>query len=557
MSRAAVFTHLDERNRLEDQNEFAGFYRRHGGFFQSCLRCRNIGIVFLYSSSGIEQYLAALEESGSDVDVRIPMTMLEKEQRIYNALQVAVDRAIVDVRREDPSWSRADGPEFVFIGVRELACHMNRLLRMNGDLLKNFAYCGKFTYDSPKYVEAILRIGRARQFPEETIIRVDADVLVNEKAVDVLLKQAAICRAEKNKLYWWFSGCYFGNTDHDPINEHAVRQHWLITRKSRRDGKGKYQLVKGGEHFLADIAEVGATQYGWLDEETKPLPAVSRAARTLMKERGPLKSEPLKSDHSKRRASAQVISGAGLVASYGAIHRLPPFMNAKAMVVWIDDHLKRRLHEAIGDIFPDEPERLSGAAMRQDRFPDGIPDSFIANAHQYFERLMLGCLMEATIQTAEGTPGPLAEWVRRVVTATLKEFSPEEKQKLRSKLSTAATERYQQVIKLWKTANYGNDILATWAANPTGGDLCGDAVEIGVSYIDLCLAWPNHVTAIENLSAYEAYWLFTTGKETEAEVVIAGGDARIPIAAAKTTTDATSDQVRSSPDSLTESQPPK
>jgi hypothetical protein len=545
MSRAAVFTHLDERNRLEDPNEFERFYRRRGAFFQSCLRCRNVDIVFLYSSSGIEQYLAALEESGTDVDVLVPMTMLEKEQRIYNALQVAVDRAIADVRRQDPSWSRADGPEFVFIGVRELACHMNRLLRMNGDLLKNFAYCGKYTYDSPKYVEAILRIGRAREFPNETIIRVDADVLVNEKAVDVLLKQAAACRAERDKKYWWFSGCYFGNFEPDPINDHAVRQHWLITLKSRREGKGDYQLIKGGEHFLADIAEVGATQYGLLDEKNPSSP-VSRAARTLIKQRG----------RSKRRASAQVISGAGLVASYGAIHRLPPFMNAKAMVVWIDDHLKRLLHEAIGDILPDAPERLAGAAMRQDRFPDGIPEPFLKTAPAYFERLMLGCLMEATIQTPEGAPGPLAVWVRRAVTATLKELSPNDEQQLRSELSTEATKRYQEVIELWKTANYGNDILATWAAKPTGGDLCRDAVEIGVAYVHLCLAWPDHVTAIEDLSAYEAYWLFTTAKESPAEIVVSGGDARIPIAADNSSNTAPG-QARSSPDSRTESQLPR
>ena len=111
MSRAAVFTHLDERNRLEDPTQFQQFYRRRGAFFQSCLRCPNIGIVFLYSSYGIEEYLAALEASGNDA--RIPMTMLENEQRIYNALQVAVDRAVIHVRRQDPSWSRADGPEFV------------------------------------------------------------------------------------------------------------------------------------------------------------------------------------------------------------------------------------------------------------------------------------------------------------------------------------------------------------------------------------------------------------------------------------------------------------
>jgi hypothetical protein len=515
MLQAAVFTHLDERNRLEDPKEFEQFYRRRGAFFQSCLRCPNVGIVFIYSSYGIEQYLAELEASG--VDAKIPMTILENEQRIYNALQVAVDRAGLSAR-EDPNWSGGDAPAFVFIGVRELACHMNRLQRMNPGLLRNFAYRGKFTYDSPKYVEAILRIGRARQFPDETIVRIDADVLLDEKSIDVILKQAAVCRSEQPFTpYWWFSGCYSGNTDPDPINDHAVRQHWLITAASRRDINRHYRVTRGGEHFLADIAEVGATQYGLL-EDPSGVPAVSHAARNLINGRG----------RSKRRAAAQVISGAGLVASYDAIRKLPPFMNARTMVVWIDDHLKRLLHEAIGDITPGAPERLKGAAMRQDRFPDGIPETMVARSPEYFERLMCGCLMEATIQTAAGAPGPLAEWVRRAVTARLKELSSADEQQLRDELTAAATTRFDEVIELWKNANYGNDILQKWAAGAST-DLCQNAVDIGVAYVELCLWWPNHVTAIESLSAYEAYWLFTKAKEPCPAV--AGRRAMIPIAA--------------------------
>ena len=232
-------------------------------------------------------------------------------------------------------------------------------------------------------------------------------------------------------------------------------------------------------------------------------------------------------------------------------------MNARAMVVWIDDHLKRLLHESIGDILPDAPERLAGAAMRQDRFPDGIPEAMVARSGEYFERLMRGCLMEATIQTATGGPGPLAEWVRRAVTSTLKKLSAEDEQQLRAELAVAAADRFAEVIALWESANYGNDTLATWARNRTGDDLCQDAVEIGVAYVELCLSWPNHVTAIENLSAYEAYWLFTTAKEPSADPG-AGGRRFIPIAAPKKqTAGAAPGQPLSSPLSRTESQLPR
>ncbi|HEX7677669.1 MAG TPA: hypothetical protein VF713_06070, partial [Thermoanaerobaculia bacterium] len=492
MSRAAVFTHLDERNRLEDSTEFERFYRRRGAFFRSCLRCPNVGIVFIYSSFGIEQYLAALEASG--VDAKIPMKVLENEQRIYNTLQVALDHAIVDVRTGHPSWSGSDAPPFVFIGVRELACHLNRLRRINPELLKNFAYRGRFTYDSPKYVEAILRIRRAQLFPTETIVRIDADVLVDEKSIAVILDQAAVCSREQEfKQFWWFSGCYSGNTVPDPINDHAVRQHWLITRESRHDPDRRYQLVQGGEHFLADIAEVGATQYGLVDER-KAAPPVSAAGQSLIRRRG----------RSKRRAAAQVISGAGLVASYEAIRRLPPFMNAKEMVVWIDDHLKRLLHEAIGDISPDAPERLIEAALRQDRFPEGIPEEMVTRSAEYFERLMRGCLMEATIQTAAGSAGPLAEWVKEVVWDRLKKLSSNDMKRLRRELEAAAKQRFNEVIELWGRANYGDKALRKWTQSGPSEDLWKDVVEIGVAYVDLCLRWSAHVRAIGDLSANEA-----------------------------------------------------
>jgi hypothetical protein len=232
-------------------------------------------------------------------------------------------------------------------------------------------------------------------------------------------------------------------------------------------------------------------------------------------------------------------------------------MNAPAMVVWIDDHLKRRLHEAIGDIVPDAPERLTSAAMRQDRFPDGIPDAVVDRSPEYFERLMRGCLMEATIQTSAGAPGPLASWVRRAVEAMLKELSLADEQQLRDDLAAAAAKRFDEVIELWKNANYGNDILSEWARNRSGTDLCQDAVEIGVAYVELCLSWPDHVTAIENLSANEAYWLFTKATEQSADLLAAGVNAVIPIKAPATASAALLDQPPSSPDSRTESQLPR
>jgi len=499
MSRAVVFTHIDERNRLEDTSEILGFYDRRGAFFRSCLACRNISIVFVYSSYGVEECIRAV--LCAKEQPQIPVDVLEKEQRVANALQMVLERAALHVFGADAARRRESGPEFVFIGVRELACHLNRLMRIDRKLVENFAHQGKSTYDSPKNIEAIIRIARARRFPEETVIRVDADVQVDEIAIDRLLECAAVCRADPLQPYWWFSGGYSGNFDDDPVNVHAVRQHWLVSKETRHNPRG-FQLVPNAEAFLADIAEIGATQF-----DARHHPRRSRAAEKMVHDRG----------YSSRRAGPQVISGAGLVASAAAIEKLPPFMNAPAMVVWIDDHLKRLLHEAIGDISPRDPERID-ALLRQDRYPgpDAIDDSdpaeFEKRTHDYFERLLNGCLMEATIETKPNHPGPLATWVHNVTTATLTRLTADDEVRLRAELCDAAQKRFDHVMAVWQHADYGDDMLAKWAAgvdDERRKQICGRIGDIGAAYVRLCIDWEHHVAAIGTLQAHDAYWLFT------------------------------------------------
>src|SRR5439155_112171 len=168
--------------------------------------------------------------------------------------------------------------------------------------------------------------------------------------------------SQRMEMYW-FSGSYSGTFPGDPVNEFAVRQHWLVDPVTFGDPKN-FRLVPKAEHFLVDLAEIGATQIVPPPKNVEP----TEAAKKLIAARG----------KSKARQSPQVISGAGLVASHHAIWRLPPFMNAKAMVVWIDDHLKRLLHEAIGDLDPSDVERLHDAVLRQDRYPKGITSGEIA-----------------------------------------------------------------------------------------------------------------------------------------------------------------------------------
>jgi hypothetical protein len=84
---------------------------------------------------------------------------------------------------------------------------------------------GAFTYDSPKFVEAVIRLARGANpahgvYP---VLRFDEDVDVNEAAIDSLLGRVSF--ATQSNLYdcSFFSGGYGSEKGLVPVNDFAVR----------------------------------------------------------------------------------------------------------------------------------------------------------------------------------------------------------------------------------------------------------------------------------------------------------------------------------------------
>ncbi|HEX6087370.1 MAG TPA: hypothetical protein VF266_22755 [Thermoanaerobaculia bacterium] len=489
-AQALIFTHVADRENLHDPDQLEAFVERRKPFFEACLRCRNVGIVFIYSSYGVESFVQALKTSSRP---QLPLNVLETEQHVYDGIQLAIDEAM-------KTTTVARVPKFVVIGVRELASHLLRLQRMDKRLVSSLATgAGTFTYDSPKYVEAILRLARTQwNLPNDPIVRVDIDVEVNEQALQRLLDEADRCARRVNP-YWWFSGCYSGNGADDPVNVHAVRQHWLVTKKPGT--KNEYELPEKAKSFLVDLAELGATQFvpDPPDDPAKDTRLSSAASKVIDRRGG-----------SKNRRKPQVISGAGLIASAAAIRRLPPFMNAPQMVVWIDDHLKRRLHEAIHDIKADAVERIDDAAMKQDRFPNGIPRD-VERTREYFRRLLNGALFDAAIEVR-----PFTEAVYGIVEAKATPSA----EAIEPYIENAVRDRFDDAMDIWRNADYGNDLLRGWALGLTDADkrtFVDGTVAACIDYLTLCALWPQHVRAIADLLRQDAYWLFTEPRREEPE----------------------------------------
>lgn len=487
-AQALIFTHVADRENLHDPFQLEAFVERRKPFFEACLRCRNVGIVFVYSSYGVEFFVQALKTSKKP---QLPLTVLETEQHVYDGIQLAIDEAMKTTKV-------ARGPKFVVIGVRELASHLLRLQRMDPRLVSSLATRqGTFTYDSPKYVEAILRLARRQpNLPNDPIVRVDIDVEVNEEALQRLLDEAGRCARRLNE-FWWFSGCYSGNGADDPVNVHAVRQHWLVTKKPGT--ANEYELPEKAKSFLVDLAELGATQVvpDPLDDPAADA-RLSSAAGEVIRRRG----------GSRNRRKPQVISGAGLIASAAAIRRLPPFMNAPQMVVWIDDYLKRRLHEAIGDMSVDAVERIDEAPMKQDRFPKGIPRDE-ARTREYFRRLLNGALFDAAMDVR-----PFTKTVYAIVEAQPTPAA----EAIAPYIENAVRDRFDDAMYIWRNADYGNDLLRGWALGLTDADkktFVDATVAACLDYLTLCALWPQHVRAIADLLRQDAYWLFTEPQREE------------------------------------------
>ncbi len=458
--------------------------------FDSYVSSKAVGLIFIYISRGLEQAVAR-RNSGT-----LQMDDLEGEERIRNLILMALDMSAA----RQGSSAGTNAPKVVVVGVPELSSLLNKLMKNERELLENLY--GKtnatgpevFTYDAPKFVEAVIRIARGEDdhCSRHPILRIDADVAIDDDAVRQIVEQVQIHHAQSPNRYYFFSGCYRGSQANEPENEHAVRVHWLYNETTGT-------IRPEADVFLRDIQEIGARQIDPL-QKSPSMPCAKLIDQRNKRE--------------KARPAAQVISGAGLVMSLQAIKRLPPDMNATHMIVWIDDYLRRALHEAIYDIAESEIERVITAKFEQIRHPDGIlPKDIEFAKNRYFDRLLRGCLMDAAIKQTDGRPGPVAKCVTDVIDRGLTKFdSPGREVQLSNDIKDAVGIRFDEVMSIWRDADYGNDILSEWArANdiPTKRDeYCAETSDDAIAYVKLVMDWRIYVNAIERLEPYDAYWVF-------------------------------------------------
>jgi hypothetical protein len=260
-------------------------------------------------------------------------------------------------------------------------------------------------YDAPKVIEAAIRIANIGSgIP---LFRFDDDVIfygqrsnctddnvrsdIAKKTTESILR---LCQRYQTVInnprirYFAFSGGY--STDFKKIN----------TKCS--DNENVLQLINGYSTRVLQLTEIPEK----LDvNNKKQMETQGKISKTLV--------QAFLEDIVNFGANPfrQVISGAGLCLSDGAILDLPPYSNMQLNVMWIDDHLKFALHDELGHFgrwkrthhhFPARVSEACFLQLRHDKINDS-PYFFTYkmvkwHIEKYMLRLILGCIADSWLR---------------------------------------------------------------------------------------------------------------------------------------------------------------
>ncbi len=508
LPKAVIFTHFGslkhEENKLDfnkHKEEFIDKYKDiFINYFKSNSKENIISLVYIYVGWTFEQYIRNF-----DITVKkftIDGNILDKERELIGILKVAEN-----IARRELKITESHLPRFHYIGIVQLISLLKNIIDVDKQLISFLTNTARtFTYDSPKFVEAVIRLarGNAPHLAMHPIIRIDEDVSVNANAIKKLID--AYSKECRKGRFYFFSGKY-GNPDnvvrYDVLNDYAIRVHWFFDIGTRHaystDAAKTKQYVDACNTFLADFTELGATQF--MDSEKY----YSKNLKELLTEN--------RKFNSPKRKSSQVISGAGLIMSYTAISSLPPFMNFLKLIVGIDDQLKRRLHEVIGNTAIDSLESKEEARFEQDRYYlNGIKKEDMVWAQtKYFERLLCGCLFRILITNLDGKPTDYSSLIGNIVKFRVTKVSEKKLTELRKGMIKQAEERYDEVIKCWQSEEFKGTLLYEWVVDKKETykkKICNELIDDAIDYIKLVLKWPIFVRAIERLPLIGNNWLF-------------------------------------------------
>jgi len=488
---AVVFTHMGGLNQADLTAVAIG--TKYDSFFRNYFNINDHGplvkTVYCYIDWAVRQYLYEFTTNGT---ININPNLLAGDELLIGGLR-RVERRVRGERRTGSSW-----PQFVYVGFQKLSYLLNTLIDVDKDLPQYLfgATGGTFTYDAPKFVEAVLRLVRMGRphLALDPIVRVDEDVAPTTSFFTELLK--GYRRIEQENDFYFFSGTY-GSDAADPINDFAARAHFFLDVPWTPGSSIPPRTLHRIKMFFSDLSVLGAPQYP--SGELR----FSSGAESIMAKGNRI-----------ARESAQCISGAGLIMSRNAVELLPPFTNFDLNNVWVDDHVKRRLHETLRHLDHDAPEVVEGARAAQNRHPGGIVAGDLSWATDYFDRLLRGCCLMSIVDP----PNDISHYCSLVsdivafkVRAGDSRLLPSALQPMVSWMEETIKGRYVEAVECWAGDEYRGTLLHDWACTRDAAhrdNTLQQVISDARKYLDLTLNWPAITRAILRLRAQGNDWLY-------------------------------------------------
>ncbi|OLE44934.1 MAG: hypothetical protein AUI36_23040 [Cyanobacteria bacterium 13_1_40CM_2_61_4] len=326
------------------------------------------GLLILFYAPGLTECLAGIASRKSKEYLEQNCKGLEFAR--------AVDTYLQDLMKEQ---YRELLPRLRFVTALDLHQVLGRIT--NSELAGYLSSwivgdAGRGTYDSPKIVEAIVRLRLLGS--GVPVFRVDHDVLFRKEknwdkknlefssTIGSCLRAYQLRRDSPNLSSFIFSASYDYQSldDRDHADDLQVWSQAFATRV--------FPALIANETWineaLDDIAKKRkSVDKAWTDYATKSFrPSLARQFFGFGNEGfktskvsgiGTIGAHPM----------ASVISGAMLYLSDGAILDLPPFSNFRANVSWIDDHLKYCLHRELRHLSP-----LKQGTAKKEATPDPL-----------------------------------------------------------------------------------------------------------------------------------------------------------------------------------------
>jgi hypothetical protein len=171
--------------------------------------------------------------------------------------------------------------------------------------------------------------------------------------------------------------------------------------------------------------------------------------------------------------------------SFPAIASLPPFANSGSSVVWIDDAIKRALHEAMGHCPPGVGQRCVSAHFVQNRYAQALSAADLEwHRTEYLRRLARGAVLHSLMPLT-------AQYIQAYQTDG---YFPTQKE-IFHELRAPALERLRHMHALWTKAVYQGSPVEQFALAHLHEEtkLVDEVIETVWEYFSLVRIWDSLV----------------------------------------------------------------